>query len=155
GRPGVALAHYSKAAKVHLSSYLLDRMVTAAMAEDRADLAEVMLARYVVQHPLDGNAAMALARLVGEGGDWKRALALARHALRQPATAQAPAALAFAADAELKAGDKVVALQNTAHAYALAPQNGVAIRSYAAALKVAGKGQDAASLLAKARAISG
>ncbi|MGD9664140.1 MAG: tetratricopeptide repeat protein [Novosphingobium sp.] len=155
GRPGVALAHYSKAAKVHLSTHLLDRMVTAAMVEDRADLAEVMLARYVVQHPLDGDAAMALARLVGEGGDWKQALALARHALRQPATAQAPAALAFAADAELKVGDKVVALQNAARAYALAPQNGVAIRSYATALKVAGKGQNAASLLAKARAISG
>lgn len=152
--PVRALAHFQKAALVRLSPALRDRMVAASLASGNVGFAKGILAQYVIQHPLDGEAALTLARMFAEGGDWKRGAALSRHALRQPLTAASPTALAFAAQAERRSGNIGKAQELAERAYELAPQNIVVLQSYAAALEASAKADDAAFVQAKLQLVS-
>lgn len=152
--PARALSHFQNAAQVRLSPALRDRMVAASLASGQQAFAKDILSQYALQHPLDGEAALALGKMAAEGGGWKRAVVLSRHALRQPLTALSPAALAFAAEAERRSGNAEIALELAESAYELSPQNIAALQSYAAALKAVGRASDAAIVQVKLQAIS-
>ncbi|OJW65869.1 MAG: hypothetical protein BGO57_17140 [Sphingomonadales bacterium 63-6] len=151
-----ALMLYSNAAQVRRSLSLTQRMVAALRMQGRDAEGRALLAAYLVQHPQDGDAALALGYMQADAGEWNRAEPLLRFAREQrDGGGRDPVLFATLADAALRRGGAGEALADAETGFAAQRTNRRATLTLARVLENAGRKDAATALLEKTRKLPG
>ena len=130
GDKPAARAAYGRAARIRLGWPLALRL---ARAQDDMPRAQRMLADYVRQNPMNGEAAAALADSYAAQGDWPRAVGLLDHAL-DLGMGRVPWVLAARSIGARQLGDADEAMSYALAAHELEPMNPLAISALLAAM---------------------
>ena len=130
GDKPAARAAYGRAARIRLGWPLALRL---ARAQDDVPRAQRMLADYVRQNPMNGEAAAALADSYAAQGDWPRAVGLLDHAL-DLGMGRVPWVLAARSVGARQLGDADEAMSYALAAHELEPMNPLAISALLAAM---------------------
>lgn len=154
GEPGMALAHYRRAAAIRGNFALAQRTVFALGALGENAAAERPLAGYLAQDPLSAEASIQLGRVLAAQHRWEAAASLFGHAAHIGGGERDPRLLADLAEAELLSGDTAGAEATARRAYALQRSNGQVAATLARVLAASGSaGREAAAMLAKTRSM--
>ena len=155
GRPGNALAHYTRAAQVRFPDLLLLRIVEAYDKLGQGRAAQPVVAQYLAAFPGSRLAARLAANQAALAGDWLTARRLLE-SLRARGGNRDVRLLADLSLAQLRNGDTPAALASARRAWDLQPSSPVAAQALGMALAAAGTDSTGArQLLAQARRMGG